>query len=395
MPVKIDILNRLPAYVEKLKSVKEIILTNIVLMGQTPSVPPDNGPSVQYPRAKIFLERLSGGVADECTMDAFGNPYAIIKGTSRTAPPIMLVAHMDTTYPSKSELIYKVTGDAVIGPGLLDNSLGVGVLMSLPHLLEKLELSFKSDIVLIGLTESLRQSDLKSIREIMGAWKKPLRGALCIEGSERGRLNYFSNSMIRAEVECDIPKKIGWHCKNGVNAIVVVNEIINHLLEIRLPQRPSTEIIIGQINSGIEHGKNPLHAKLGFEIHSDSDKMVEETFEKVDDICGNVSHQTGVKIQLKRVSSVAAAKLTYHHPLVQSAMKVMEALEISPRFESSESELSVFLSHNIPSIALGIGLGDNHHREDEQVMIESLFKGIVQIIGVLLAIDGGVCDGKK
>lgn len=394
MTVKIDFLNRLPAYVEKLKAVKEIILTNIVLMGQTPSIPPGNGQPMKYPRAKVFLERMSGGLADECTMDAFGNPYAIIKGTSRSAPPIMLVAHMDTTYPSKNELIYRVTGDAVIGPGLLDNSLGVGVLMSLPHLLEKLELSFKSDIVLIGLTESLRQSNLKSIREILGAWKKPLRSALCIEGGERGRLNYFSSSMIRVEVECDIPKKIGWHSKNGVNAIVVVNEIINNLLEIRLPQRPSTEIIIGQMNSGIEHGKNPLNAKLGFEIHSDSDKMVEETFEKVDDICGNVSHKTGVKIHLKRVSSVAAAKLTYHHPLVQSAMKIMEILEISPRFESSESELSVFLSHNIPAITMGVGLGDNHHKEDEQVMIESIFKGIVQIIGVILAIDGGVCDGK-
>lgn len=393
MAVKDEYLVSLPAYAEKIKSIKEIILTNIVLLGQTHWRPVLTGQTINYPRAKVFLDRLADGLADECTMDAYGNPYAIIKGTSGTRPPIVLVAHMDTIYPNNIELLYSVTEDAVIGPGILDNSLGVGVLMSMPQILKTLGLSFESDIILIGLLESLREADLKSIREVLSSWKRPIRSALCIEGGERGRLNYFSNSMIRAEVLCDIPKTIGWDSRNRVNAIVVVNEIINRLLEIRLPMRPRTEIILGQMNSGLEHGKTPLTAKLGFEIHSESDAIVEGIFEDVDNICGNVSHKTGVQALLKRVSSVAAAKLTYHHPLVQSTMKVMKKLGITPRFESSESELSVFLSRQVPAITLGIAHGENYHKENEQANIESIFKGIAQIIGVLIAVDQGVCDG--
>jgi acetylornithine deacetylase/succinyl-diaminopimelate desuccinylase-like protein len=389
-----NFLNDLAAYAEKIKSIKEIILTNIVLLGQTPCEADRNPHTGKSPRSGVFLERLSDGFADECTLDTFGNPYGIVKGSNSVTPPIVLVAHMDTTFDGKSELLYSVTGDAVVGPGLLDNSLGVGVLMSIPQVLKTLGLSFQSDIVLIGLPESLHRCNLKSIQDVFGAWKAPIRAAICVEGGERGRLNYFSNSMVRVEVTVDIPKEIGWEYNNGVNAIIVMNEVINRILEIRLPQRPRTHIVVGCINSGTRCGKAPLYARLGFEVHSDSDRMVEEVFDKVDDICGNISHHTGVKIDLDRISAIKAAKLTSHHPLVQSAVRVMETLDIKPSFESSQSELSVFLSHNIPAITLGVAHGENYHKEDERADIESIFKGIAQIIGVMAAVDQGVCDAR-
>jgi acetylornithine deacetylase/succinyl-diaminopimelate desuccinylase-like protein len=387
-----DYLTQLNAYMDKIKAVKEIILTNIVLMGQTPCTPERDSRSGKSPRARVFFERLNDGHADECSVDSFGNPYAIVKGSSGAKPPIMLVAHMDTTYQNSGELLYSVTERSVEGPGLLDNSLGVGVLMSIPQLVKTLELSFQSDIYLIGLPESLYHGNLKSIRRVLKSWHRPVRAALCIEGGERGRLNYFSNSTIRAEVGCDVPKEIGLADKNGINAIVIVNEVINRILEIRLPQRPRTNIVLGRINSGTRYGKAPLYAQLGFEVHSQSDNIVEEVIDTVDEICGSVSHQTGVKIDLARLSTVKSARLTYHHPLVQCAMRVMDTLDIEPRFEPSQSELSVFLSHKIPAITLGIAHGENYQKEEERADIDSMFKGIAQVIGMLAAIDQGVCD---
>ncbi|MCP5051235.1 MAG: M20/M25/M40 family metallo-hydrolase [bacterium] len=388
-------LKQLPGCVDVIKGMKEIILTNIVLLGQTPCTPVKGDRPVNYPRTDVFLERVREGNGNECAVDTYGNPYAVVPGSVPTQPPIFLVSHMDTTYDEGKcgDLLYSVTEDAVIGPGLLDNSLGVGVLMSLPRIFKALGLEFRSDIVLFGLTESLRQHNLKSIRDILSAWKKPIRSAICVEGGERGRLNYFSNCTVRVEVICDIPKEIGWHDPNGVNAIIVINEVINRLLEIPLPRRPSTDIVIGQFKSGAKYGKVPLWARLGFEVRSQSDRMVEQVLDQVDDICGNVSHTTGVQLQLNRISSVKAAKLAYHHPLVQTAKSVMETLEIQPRFESSQSELSVFLSHNIPAVTLGVAHGENYNKEDEMAEIDSIFKGIAQVVGLVAAIDQGVCDG--
>ena len=66
---------------------------------------------------------------------------------------------------------------------------------------------------------------------------------------------------------------------------------------------------------------------------------------------------------------------------------------MEPRSEATESELSIFLSHQIPAVTLGITHVDKHSSETG-LRIEPIFKGIAQIIGVLLAIDNGVCDGQ-
>ena len=70
----------------------------------------------------------------------------------------------------------------------------------------------------------------------------------------------------------------------------------------------------------------------------------------------------------------------------------MEALDIEPVSEHSESELSIFLSRKIPAVTLGITHGENYHQLNASVEIEPMFKGIAQIIGVIMAIDSGVCD---
>ena len=386
-----DFLSRLPEYEAMIKVIREIVLTDIMLLGQTPCGSSKNDPRPNSRRAEVFLNRLSEAQVNECSTDSMGNPYAVIKGNASKNHPIMLVAHMDTTINTEAESHNSVSDEYLMGPGLLDNSLGAGVIMSLPHILKMLNVTFNEDIVLVGLTESLRESNLKSIRQVLSGWKSPIQAGICVEGGERGRLNYFSRGMIRAEIHCEIPKELGWRDTQGLNAMLTINEVINSILDIRLPLRPHTRIVLGKVQSGFKHGEIPLAGVLGFEIHSDSDKMVNETYEKVDAICGNIGHRNSAYILLKRISNVKAAKLTYHHPLVKAATKVMEVLDIQPVYESSESELSAFLNQSIPAITLGIVNGENYHQENAKMHIESMYKGIAQLIGVMLCIDRGVC----
>ena len=57
------------------------------------------------------------------------------------------------------------------------------------------------------------------------------------------------------------------------------------------------------------------------------------------------------------------------------------------------SKLSIFLSHGIPAITLGVSRGKHMLMKNATMEIEPMFKGIAQIIGVIMAIDSGVCDG--
>ncbi len=380
-------LDKIPSYVDAIKSIKETILTNIILIGQIPA-PTFN----EAKRAEIFQERISQAQVDECTMDDFRNPIGVIHGTNDSKPPIFIVAHLDTFIDKDSDHNFTIKTDYLTGPGIMDNSAGVGVLASLPEIFKKLNLTFESDIVIAGLIHSLGKANLQGIRQLLSAWKTPVRGAICLEGGELGRLNYYSYGTKRCEVECKISSDTGWEHRFQPNAILILNDVINRILTLRLPQRPRARVIIGKIAGGFKHGIIALEGTLGFEIQSDSDQMVKSIFKDITDIVDGLSHEYQVEMKLKTISSINASTLNFNHPLVKSTVAIMKQLGLKPMAEPSGSELSIFLNHKIPAVTLGITRGHNYHLANASIEIEPMYTGIAQIIGVIKAIDSGVCD---
>jgi len=385
-----DYLDKIPSMVDAIKSIKETILTNIVLIGQIPS------PTFREKRrSTIFMERLAEAQVDECTTDGYRNPIGIIRGTSETKPPIFVVAHLDTFFSEDIDHNFTIKKRTITGPGILDNSVGVGILASFPEILRVLNIRFESDIVLAGDIQSMGKANLRGIRHLLKTWPTPIRGAVCMEGGELGRLNYYSDGMRRCEISCNIPTNAKWVHKFRPNAILILNEFINRILKLRLPQRPRARVIIGKMTGGVDHGEIADDSTVGFEIQSDSDKMVRQIYNDIKDIVNGISHESEVELQLKTIGNLNASRLRFNHPLVKSAAAVMKKLDIKPVSEPSETELSIFLFHKIPAVTLGITKGENYYQENSKMRIEPMFKGIAQIVGVLMAIDSGICDEKE
>ena len=73
-----DFLNNLPLLVDEIKSIRDSIITNIVLIGQVPA------PTFKEKRrSSLFQERLAEFGVDEVTTDGYRNPIGIIRGTSQ------------------------------------------------------------------------------------------------------------------------------------------------------------------------------------------------------------------------------------------------------------------------------------------------------------------------
>ena len=71
---------------------------------------------------------------------------------------------------------------------------------------------------------------------------------------------------------------------------------------------------------------------------------------------------------------------------------IIGGLQIEPRLAPSTSELSAFISRNIPAVTIGISTIENLNKLNETVHIAPIPTGIAQLIGLLLAVDGGFCD---
>ncbi|MGD9172904.1 MAG: M20/M25/M40 family metallo-hydrolase [Desulfobacterales bacterium] len=382
-----NFLEQLPGLVDQIRSLREIIITNIVLIGQTPA------PTFrEKKRSKLFMERLAEFQVDEITTDGYRNPIGIIRGTDARKPPIFVLAHMDTFCEKDQPLNYTIKADTITGAGLLDNSLGVGVITSLPVILKELGIQFESDIVLAGTIQSIGKGNLRGVRHLLKTWPTPIRGGVCVEGIELGRLNYYSDGMIRGEIGCTIPDESSRLSEYTPNAIIIINEVINEILNLKLSQRPRSRIVIGRINGGANHGRLAPEANLGFEIRSDSYKVVKDLFGEIRDIVEGIGHRYEADINLKTISNLKAARLKHNHPLVKQAAAVLNALGIKPVTKPTESALSIFLTRRIPAVTLGVTHGENRYKDNATMEIEPMYQGIAQIIGVLKAIDSGVCD---
>jgi acetylornithine deacetylase/succinyl-diaminopimelate desuccinylase-like protein len=378
----------LDKYLDGIRKMADAIITNIVFMGQVPAPTGEEGE-----RVALFMERLSQFQVDECTTDSFNNPIAIIHGSSRQKPPIFVVAHMDTAFSKEVDHNYTVEPNTIGGAGITDNALGVGILLSLPGILRRLDLVFESDIVLAGVTQSIGKGNLRGIRHLLKSWPTPIRGAICIESGELGRLNFYSDAMVRCEIICRIPASQRVYGQHQSNAILVLNQAINKILDIESPLPSKTRIIFGTISGGLKHGQIPYKAALGLEIRSDSGKIVTRLYAEIKSILDALAQKLSVELDLKTVSNVRATRLEATHPLVRAAVSIMHALGIQPVMGPSESELSIFLSQNIPALTLGISHGTGYQTAQAAMQIDSIFKGIAQVVGVLKAIDSGVCDG--
>ena len=394
-------MTRFPNIIDDISSLKEVIISNIIMIGQEPmelQVIKDDDVAIinRSPRAAMFSDRIGAlSTVDDCTTDIDGNPIALIKGTDSSKKPILICAHLDSVIRDLDENTLQITHSSIIGPGIADNIVSAGVLVSLPEILDMMSIRLESDLYIVGLAESLGKKNLVSARQFLTNWNNSSRGTILVEGVEIGRLDYYSQGMIRAEITCHIPAITGWEHKGETNTIIIFNEIINRILAIMIPQRPRTRINIGRLEAGLKFGDTALAGTMGFEVISDSLEMVESIYQQIDDIVVSLAYESQVEMTMDKQSNVGAYSLGYNHPLVKSAVQVMEELDIKPKSSHSESELAIFLSNHIPAITLGLTHGKNVHKENASIEIEPMYKGIAQIIGVLLAIDSGVCDERK
>lgn len=381
-----DILESLPYLENSVKEQKEMLLANLVMMGEIPA------PTFKEDeRINFLIDRFKEADLQENSIDEVGNGIGVLKGDGGDEN-ILVVAHADTVFDEKTDHTIQVQKDIVSGPGVADNSLGLSTVATLPTLLERLDIKLKNNLILMGATRSLGRGNLEGLRSFLSNYDQPIKAGVGLEGVELGRLSHTSIGMKRGEIHCQVPEEYNWSRFGNGSAILTLNEVINKINNIRLPQRPRTSIIMGSISGGSSFNTTALNATLRFEIRSESSEQVQSIHQNFEEIVSEVSSKSGDTIELDIFAQREPGGIPYTHPLVRNTRKILNKLDLEPRPGPSTSELSTFIDRDIPAVTLGLTEGDHIHEINESIKIEPMYKGIAQTIATLKAIDGGYCE---
>ena len=377
------ILDDLDEYVRRLEDVRGTVFSTMVMVNEIPA------PTFkEFNRAKFLVNRFSELEMLNTSIDEKGNAIGILPG--RTGDnDILITAHLDSVFDSTTDHTVTLKPNVAIGPGVGDNSLGVAVLGTLPLILKHIELELDSNLVLLGSTRSLGKGNLEGIRFVLDNYKRPFISALCLEGIKIGRLSFSSIGMLRGEINYKIPELYDWTKFNSVGAIVDMNDIINRILEIPLPRKPKTTIVLGQVEAGSSYNTLPTKARLRFEIRSESDAIVSSLASKINYLAEEMTSKTGALVQFNKIALRKSGGTEFSHPLNNIGREILKRLGISPRITPSTSEVAALIDKNIPATTIGLTDGENGGELEESVFIEPISKGLAQFAGLLRAIDEG------
>ncbi|MFP4153314.1 MAG: M20/M25/M40 family metallo-hydrolase [Alkalispirochaeta sp.] len=383
------LLDRLPEFQAAARDISEILLTNLVMVSEIPAPTFD-----ERRRMEFLLDRFNEYDLQNTSTDEAGNALGILPGRGGERN-ILVVAHMDTVFPAKVDHTVSIEPDAVSGAGIGDDSLGLAAMITLPVLLKELGIELDSNIILMGSARSLGRGDIEGIRFFLDNKNVPISTGICVEGVKLGRLSYASIGMLRGEIDYLVPEEYDWTRFGAGGAIVNINDVINRILEIPLPRRPRTSIVFNSVEAGASFNTIPRQARLQFEIRSESGEIVQRLGDQIGDIAAETSSQTGAEVSFNVLARRQPGGIAFSHPLASHARSIIKALGVNPRISPSTSELSAFIDKGIPAVTIGLTEGEQHAEENERLATEPIYLGLAQLIGLLLAVDGGFIDGTE
>jgi di/tripeptidase len=316
-----------------------------------------------------------------------GNGVGILAGEEGRAS-VLLAASADSVIDASHDHGIAVQPDRISGAGVGD-SLGIGVLASLPLVFERLGLRFRDNLVLLAAARGAGRGNLEGIRYFLKNQRAPLRYGICLKGTPLGRLSYTSIGMLRGEIVCTVPAEYDWTRFGASGAVLTVNQIISSIAAIPLPRKPVISIVLGSIEGGNTYDRIARQVSLKFEIRGEDAATVKRVGERIADIVAETEAQSGADIDLDIFAQREPGGIEIGHPLVRTCRGMLDRLGIPPRIMPSTSETSALIDAGLPAVTLGLTRGNSLTDEREEIEIAPILLGIAQVIGVLQQLDGG------
>jgi len=368
---------------------RDIILANLVTICEIPA------PTFkEMRRIEALLLRFSECGLHNCSADEKGNAFGILPGEVGDRN-IVLTTNVDTLIEEEATPNVEISKKQLIGPFLGDNSIALAAITSLPILLEKLDIKLDANLILMGSSQSLGRGNGEGLRFFLANSAVPVDCGICFESFQIERLNYNCLGMLQGDIHVRVPEDYNWVQFGATGAIIPMNDVIARISKIPVPHRPITSLVLGKIEGGVSYHNIAHQVTLGFEVRSESKKMLKEIELQIMDIAAEVAAHSGVKAKVNVFARRNPGGIKISHPLVRSARSIQKTLKIKSMMYPTTTALSPFTDAKIPAITLGCTTAKRKGElaEIEEVAeINPIFTGMAQLVGLLLAIDGGSCN---
>lgn len=311
--------------------------------------------------------------------DEIGNIFALIPGAD--APPLIVSAHLDTVFPSKTELIHRRTRSRIIGPGVGDNSVALAALLELGRDLQDRKLA--GDVWLVANVGEEGLGNLRGMREVVARFGDQVTAYLVLEGMALGHIYHRALPVRRYRVTIRTKGGHAWIHAGRTSALHKLLEVGMRLLELPIPDAPRTTLNIGRMEGGLSINSIADAAVLEIDVRSESEATLEELDRQLMELVTKF-HSNRAEVELTLVGSRPGGDLAADHPLVLAALQSLtKAGERDVYLEYGSTDANVPLNRGIPAVCVGITKGGEAHTAREYIDIRPMRKGYTAVLDLI------------
>ncbi len=338
-------------------------------------------------RANHVLSRMGACGLQDTGIDEVHNTFGRIPGTNPEAPALLVAAHTDTVFGDDADLTIRHEADGrIYGPGLGDNSLGVAGLIVLADVLRQFRIRPRRDIWFLANSREEGLGDLGGIRQFYEHHKDHLGLGVILEGLALGRIYRAGIAVRRFHVTFHAAGGHSWQHFGQPSAVHAMLRVGARLTELQPTAEPRTTYNIGLVEGG--HSINSLATDAGFylDMRSQSPEELAGLEQQVREIIERIGAECdGVRIEIDVVGDRPAGAIDVDHELVRGASAALQAVGITPSYESGSTDANLLLAKGVPTVTIGLTHGGNAHRQDEYIETGPLVLGLRQLILLILA----------
>jgi acetylornithine deacetylase/succinyl-diaminopimelate desuccinylase-like protein len=322
---------------------------------------------------------------EQVEIDAERNVVGMIPGANPAAPALLITAHTDTIFSAGTDLAQRVEGDAVYGPGIGDNSMGVAALLALARWLSA-QPQPPVSVWFAATSGEEGLGDLGGMKVVFARLGASTGAVLNLEGLALGHVYHGGIAVRRLKITAAAGGGHSWLHYGRPSALHRLVQLGAALLDLTPPTAPRTTFNIGLIEGGDAVNALASRAAFWLDLRSETSEALQRFEARVRARIAE-AHDEDVQLTVEVVGDRPAGRIAPDHPLVQIGVAALAAAGLKAALEVGSTDANVPLAAHCPAITLGVTRGGNAHRLDEYIEQSPVAAGLQQLA---LAVNGAL-----
>lgn len=363
-----------PAVKKALKTVEELepqTMQDHIRLTEIPAPP-----FKEQERGQAFAAMLQAAGADSVWTDEVGNVIALRKGRSGVKT-VVLEAHLDTVFPEGTDVTVKQRGDTLFAPGIMDDSRGLAVVLTVLRALEAHHIETDADVLFMGTVGEEGLGDLRGVKHLFRENGPKIDAYIAVDGGGLERITHVGLGSLRYRVTFKGPGGHSWGAFGTANPHHALGKAIHYFTNEAdefTKEGIRTSYNVGIVGGGTSVNSIPFESWMEVDMRSESperlkgiDRLLQAAIQKAlqDE---NQRRQRGPALEVvaEVVGNRPSGALNPKTALVQRAIAATSHFNVVPSLVTGSTNANIPIAKGIPAVTVGVGgVGGGAHSLDE------------------------------